>query len=235
MIRSKKGTLVVPMLGGLLVPTAPSVPPIAGMSTASSATRRRRLAVGHPGDHDNVPQHRGVAATRSSTARHAPATGAANRNGARGPRAKRDRRRHPRALVGLGAVSLALVVAGCGAAAGSSGSPAGSGTGATQKAPAAPTGTASKASAGTAAPHAAAAKTTPAAPAKAPVAPAKAPAAPAPVATTPAAAPPAPPKAATRPPEKAAKANPDAGIPQGNGGDADPDNVGGPNDGDGNI
>src|SRR5690242_5231787 len=104
MIRSKKGTLVVPMLGGLLVPTAPSVPPIAATPTAYSATRRRRLALGLPGGHDNVPPHRGVAATRSSKALDAPATGTANRNGARGPRAKRDRRRHPRALVGLGAV-----------------------------------------------------------------------------------------------------------------------------------
>ena len=50
---------------------------------------------------------------------------------------------------------------------------------------------------------------------------------------------PAPVKAREAPaqaPATAAKpANPDAGIPQGGGGDGDPDNAGGPNDGDGGI
>jgi hypothetical protein len=89
------------------------------------------------------------------------------------------RRRRP-VLLGLAAVGVALVVAGCGSAASTPGTPA-----QTPVAPAAKVSTQA-------------------------TAPTKAPAAP------------------------AAK-NPDAGIPQNNGGDADPDNNGGANDGDGPI
>jgi hypothetical protein len=110
------------------------------------------------------------------------------------------RRRRP-ALVGLGAVGVALVVAGCGSAASTTSTPA--------QTPVAP---------------AAAVHTPTAAPAKAP----------APTTTPAATATPTPKATPTAPAAPAAK-NPDAGIPQGNGGDSDPDNNGGPNDGDGPI
>jgi hypothetical protein len=110
------------------------------------------------------------------------------------------RRRRP-ALIGLGAVGVALVVAGCGSAAGTPSTPA--------QTPTAP----------------AAAVSTPAAP------PAKATA---PTGTPAATATPTPKATPTAPVAPAAK-SPDAGIPQGNGGDGDPDNNGGANDGDGPI
>src|SRR5579859_7570848 len=99
--------------------------------------------------------------------------------------------RQPRKLVptllGLLAVALAAVVAGCGSASGGSATPAGQ----ANQAPASNT-----------------------------------------------AAPPASSGASTTPnqhtPAKAA-AKPVPGVPQGNGGDADPDNNGGPDDGDGGI
>jgi hypothetical protein len=109
-------------------------------------------------------------------------------------------RRRP-ALIGLGAVGVALVVAGCGSAASTPSTPA--------QTPVAPAATVN---------------TQAAAPAKAP-APAGRPAA---------TATPTPKATPTAPTAPAAK-NPDAGIPQGNGGDADPDNNGGANDGDGPI
>jgi hypothetical protein len=119
------------------------------------------------------------------------------------------RRRHP-ALIGLGAVGVALVVAGCGSAASTPSTPA-----QTSVAPAATVNTQA------------------AAPAKAP-APASTPAATA--TPTPKATPTAPAAPAeTGTPAVPAAKNPDAGIPQGNGGDADPDNNGGANDGDGPI
>jgi hypothetical protein len=108
------------------------------------------------------------------------------------------RRRRP-ALIGLGAVGVALVVAGCGSAASTPSTPA--------QTPVAPAATVN---------------TQAAAPAKAPAGTPAATAAPTPKATP------------TAPAAPAAK-NPDAGIPQGNGGDADPDNNGGANDGDGPI
>ena len=111
------------------------------------------------------------------------------------------RRRRP-ALVGLGAVGVALVVAGCGSAAGTPSTPA--------QTPVAP---------------AAKVSTQTAAPAKAPAAPTGTPAA---------TATPTPKATPTAPAAPAAK-SPDSGIPQGNGGDSDPDNNGGPNDGDGPI
>jgi hypothetical protein len=110
------------------------------------------------------------------------------------------RRRRP-ALIGLGAVGVALVVAGCGSAASTQSTPA--------QTPVAPAATVN---------------TQAAAPAKAP----------APAGTPAATAAPTPKATPTAPAAPAAK-NPDAGIPQGNGGDADPDNNGGANDGDGPI
>jgi chemotaxis protein MotB len=112
------------------------------------------------------------------------------------------RRRRQPALLGLGAVGVALVVAGCGSAASTPSTPAQT-----------PTAPAAKVS------------TQAAAPAKAPAAPTGTPAA---------AATPTPKATPTAPAAPAAK-SPDAGIPQGNGGDADPDNNGGANDGDGPI
>ncbi|HWX87545.1 MAG TPA: hypothetical protein VNX67_05170 [Solirubrobacteraceae bacterium] len=117
------------------------------------------------------------------------------------------RRRRP-ALIGLGAVGVALVVAGCGSAVSTPSTPA--------QTPVAPAATVN---------------TRAAAPTKAPAP------APAPTGTPDAAATPtqkATPTAPAAPVAPAAK-NPDAGIPQGNGGDADPDNNGGANDGDGQI
>jgi len=127
--------------------------------------------------------------------------------------AKRKRRR-PRALFSIGAVGVALVVAGCGSASGNSAGSAAAG-----------------------------AHTTPVAPAGAVTTPAKAPAAPKPptTTTTTPTAPANPPAAATTPattpkaPAAATTKNPDAGIPQGGGGDGDADNSGGVNDGDGPI
>lgn len=111
------------------------------------------------------------------------------------------RRRRP-ALLALGAVGVALVVAGCGSAASTTSTPA--------QTPIAP---------------AAKVSTQAAAPAKAPATPTGTPA---PTATPTQKATP------TAPAAPAAK-SPDVGIPQGNGGDADPDNNGGANDGDGPI
>jgi hypothetical protein len=108
------------------------------------------------------------------------------------------RRRRP-ALVTLGAIGVALVVAGCGSAASTTSTPA--------QTPTVPTTTVN---------------TQAAAPTKAPAG------------TPAAAATPAPKTAPAAPAAQAAK-SPDAGIPQGNGGDADPDNNGGANDGDGAI
>jgi pilus assembly protein FimV len=129
--------------------------------------------------------------------------------------AKRNRRR-PRALFSIGAVGVALVVAGCGSASGNSAGSAAAGAHTTPVAPAS-------------------AVTTPAA------APAKAPATPKPT-TTPTAPANAPAAATTQTPATTPKApaasttkSPNAGIPQNNGGDADPDNNGGPSDGDGAI
>lgn len=110
------------------------------------------------------------------------------------------RRRRP-ALIGLGAVGVALVVAGCGSAASTTSTPA--------QTPVAPAATVN---------------TQAAAPAKAP----------APTGTPSATATPTQKATPTTPAAPAAK-NPDAGIPQGNSGDADPDNNGGANDGDGQI
>jgi hypothetical protein len=110
-----------------------------------------------------------------------------------------ERRRRRPALLGLGAVGVALVVAGCGSAASTTSTPA--------QTPTVPATTVN---------------TQAAAPTKAP----------APTATP--AATPSPKATPTAPAAPAAK-NPDAGIPQGNGGDADPDNNGGANDGDGPI
>jgi hypothetical protein len=107
-------------------------------------------------------------------------------------------RRRP-ALIGLGAVGVALVVAGCGSAASTTSTPA-----QTPVAPATTTNTQA------------------AAPTKAPAGAQAAAATPTQKATP------------TTPAAPAAK-SPDAGIPQGNGGDADPDNNGGVNDGDGPI
>jgi hypothetical protein len=112
-----------------------------------------------------------------------------------------ERRRRRPALLGLGAVGVALVVAGCGSAASTTSTPA--------QTPTVPATTVN---------------TQAAAPTKAP----------APTATPAAAATPSPKATPTAPAAPAAK-NPDAGIPQGNGGDADPDNNGGANDGDGPI
>jgi len=141
------------------------------------------------------------------------------------------RRRPTRpAIVATATVGLALVVAGCGAAASTTSKPA-----QTPLAPAAKaavkTTPAQKAPAAakTVAP-APAAKATPAPAANATPAPAAqpkpAPAAPAPK-TTPAAA------KAPAPAPEATKAAPK--VPQNNGGDADPDNNGGADDGDGGI
>lgn len=147
------------------------------------------------------------------------------------------RRRRP-ALIGLGAVGVAVVVAGCGSAASTSSTPA-----QTPVAPAATVNTQAaapaRAPAPTATPAAAATptpKATPTPPATKvstqAAAPAKAPATAA--AGAPAAATPTQKATPTAPAAPAAK-NPDAGIPQGNSGDADPDNNGGANDGDGSI
>jgi hypothetical protein len=157
--------------------------------------------------------------------------GARRREGAR-----TSRRRQRPAIVAIGAVGLALVVAGCGSAASTTSKPA-----QTPLAPAAKaavtTTPAQKAPAPAAkVTPAPAAKTTPAAPkaTPAPAAQAKpAPAAvPAPVApkTKPTQAAPAPTPA---PMPQASKAAPN--VPQNNGGDADPDNNGGTDDGDGGI
>jgi hypothetical protein len=118
------------------------------------------------------------------------------------------RRRGRPALIGLGAVGVALVVAGCGSAASTPSTPT--------QTPVAPAATVNT--------HAAA-------PAKAPASTPAATATPTPKATPTA---PAAPAGTGTPASRAAK-NPDAGIPQGNGGDADPDNNGGANDGDGPI
>jgi hypothetical protein len=122
---------------------------------------------------------------------------------------KRKRRR-PRALFSIGAVGVALVVAGCGSASGNSAGSAAAGAHTTPVAPAGAVTTPAKA------PAAHKPTTTPAVPANPPAA-----------ATTPATTPKAPAAATTK--------NPDAGIPQGGGGDGDADNFGGPNDGDGAI
>jgi hypothetical protein len=106
---------------------------------------------------------------------------------------ERDRRRRPVALLSLGAVGLALIVAGCGSATGASSAPSGNGSAGARPAP-----------------------TTPAA---------KAPPTITPPTTT----------AAAKAPPAATATRPVPGTPQQNGGDADPDNNGGPDDGDGAI
>jgi hypothetical protein len=139
---------------------------------------------------------------------------------------KRKRRLRPAALSSLGAVGVALVVAGCGAASTNSASPAATGARTTPVAPAsavttpaaAPANAPTRAAVAAATPRPKVAPNLPAAPAGAPA-----------HAATPT------PKTAPKAPAAAAPKNPDAGIPQGNGGDADPDNTGGPNDGDGAI
>ena len=132
----------------------------------------------------------------------------------RTPGLRPARRWTPSRMLKLGGIGLSLVLAGCGgAAAGSS-----SGNPSTRTASPAVTPTIAAH-----APQAAAPNTTvkvqPTQPGKAPAPGAST------TVKTPAQAPPA---AAAKP------ANPDAGIPQG-GGDGDPDNAGGPNDGDGAI
>jgi hypothetical protein len=135
-------------------------------------------------------------------------------------------------LLTMGGIGLSLVLAGCGgAAAASSTTPASTKTAGPAITPtiavqapkvAGPGVTAPTKAAKTGSPPAAGTST--AAPAQAP-APATAAKPASPVAKAPAATPPA---AAAKP------VNSDAGIPQG-GGDGDPDNAGGPNDGDGGI
>jgi hypothetical protein len=135
-------------------------------------------------------------------------------------------------LLTIGGIGLSLVLAGCGgAAAASSTTPASTKTAGPAITPTiavqapkitGPGVTAPTRAAKTGNPPAAGTSTAVQAPAPAPPTAAK-PASP--VAKAPAATPPA---AAAEP------ANPDAGIPQG-GGDGDPDNAGGPNDGDGGI
>jgi hypothetical protein len=143
---------------------------------------------------------------------------------------RRVRGWRPSRMTKLAGLGLSLVLAGCGgAAAGSS-----SGGQPTTANPAHVTPTiAAKA------PQAAGAGTVahPGTGGGAVTAPAAGAAAPMPTVAAPPA--PAPAKAQQAPakaPAPAAKpANPDAGIPQGGGGDGDPDNAGGPNDGDGAI
>jgi hypothetical protein len=130
-------------------------------------------------------------------------------------------RRRP-ALIGLGAVGVALVVAGCGSAVSTPSTPA-----QTPVAPAATVNTQAAAPAKAPAPAGTPSATATPTPKATPTAPA----APAETGTPAAAATPTP---KVTPPAPAAK-SPDAGIPQGNGGDADPDNNGGVNDGDGPI
>jgi hypothetical protein len=108
---------------------------------------------------------------------------------------KHRRRRRPANFLSVGAVGLALVIAGCGSAAGTS-----SGTGGYGSAGKPPTPTAPAAKPTT--PPAAAAQTT---------------------------------STAGQPPAAAAATKPVPGTPQRNGGDADADNNGGPDDGDGAI
>jgi hypothetical protein len=136
----------------------------------------------------------------------------------------RRRPRHP-ALIGLGAVGVALVVAGCGSAASTQSTPA-----QTPVAPAATVNTQAAAPAKAPAPAGTPAGTATPTPKATPTAPA----APAEAGTPAAAATPTTKATPTAPAAPAAK-NPDAGITQGNGGDADPDNNGGANDGDGPI
>jgi hypothetical protein len=132
---------------------------------------------------------------------------------ARTARVQPARRWTPSRMLGVGGIGLSLLLAGCGgAAAGSS-----SGTSSTKTASPAVTPTIAAQ-----APKATAPSTTVS---PQPTGSAKAPAA---GTSTTVKAPPAPSVAAAKP------ANPDAGIPQG-GGDGDPDNAGGPNDGDGAI
>lgn len=139
---------------------------------------------------------------------------------------RRKRRLRPAALSSLGAVGVALVLAGCGAASTNSASPAATGARTTPVAPAGavttPAGAPANAPTGAAA---AAATPKPEVAPNVSAAPAGAPAS----AATPT------PKTTPKAPAAAAPKNPDAGIPQGNGGDADPDNNGGANDGDGAI
>jgi len=164
------------------------------------------------------------------TTRRAPALARPRRANSRGRVAdlrpgdsERPRRRlRPAALSSLGAVAVALVIAGCGAAATNSTSPAATGARTTPAAPASAVTTPANAPMGAAVPAA-----TPK-PKAAPNVPAAAAGAPAEAAIP-------TPKPTPKAPAAAAPKNPDAGIPQGNGGDADPDNTGGANDGDGPI
>lgn len=236
MTRFKKRTLVVPVLGALLMPTAWSAP-LARVTLSARRTARGRRATRKPQSHAILPPHKGAPAARMPIALQTVNARALVSNAATAPRNKRDRRRGPRALFSLGAVGVALVVAGCGAAAGSSG---GSARGPAQTSPAAAAGTVTTPAPAAKPSGAAASQTAPAAGAPTATTPAATP----PTATTPAApapatpvppATPATPKVETKAPEKATAPNRAAGIPQGNGGDGDSDNNGGPSDGDGDI
>jgi hypothetical protein len=216
MIRPMTRILVVPVLGGLLAPTKLPRPATVRAARPRRTRNRRRASAWRVQDpHSRPSQGAGAGTAQLPGARHARATApVSDRAGIAA--AVRNGRRRPRALFSIGAVGVALVVAGCGSATGNSAGSAAAGAHTTPVAPAN-------------------AVTTPAA------APAKAPATPKPT-TTPTAPAKAPGAATTQTPATTPKApaaagtkNPDAGIPQGGGGDGDPDNSGGPNDGDGPI
>jgi hypothetical protein len=201
MIRSKTSTLVVPVLGTLR-PQSPS------LDTSVAAVLKVRRASRRPPPH---PTHVRPAAEQPTRSREGSPSGP--RRADPDAAVQVHRRRRP-ALVGLGAIGVALVVAGCGSAAST------------------PSQT----------PLAPAAMTVTAAPAKSPATVAQGAqgpygAAPAPAKSSGPATPSAV-KAPTTPtptPTPSTASRPVAGVPQGNGGDGDPDNSGGPDDGDGGI
>jgi hypothetical protein len=154
---------------------------------------------------------------------------------------RQNRRRRPVALLAVGGVGLALVVAGCGSAARGSNSHSGSNKGGAMASGGQgtiPTATDRPSHPRVKAPPPRAAVAKPAQPM-----PARRSVAPSTGTSVPATVGPARPKRSARPKPASVPAPPKstpppsgtAGIPQHNGGDADADNNGGPSDGDGNI
>jgi hypothetical protein len=214
MSRLKTHTLVVPMLGGVLLPTPLAGALSAARASARRAARHRRRDAQHAPPSNGTPNHRATGVLETFPSRRLNRTSPVAST-------KRQLRRRPRALFSIGAVGVALVVAGCGSAAGSGTPPATPAAPATGPAVTAPT-------------HKATPTPTPTTPVARTPAPKATSTTPAAAAAPPAATSPAP-KAAPKVPATAKAEHPDAGIPQGNGGDADPDNNAGPNDGDGAI
>src|SRR2546425_9133442 len=119
MTRFKPHTLVVPVLGGLL-PTATVPTDAARWAGARHRASRRRVGAQAAHGHPRIAGPTRTTASHAVSTRRATAT-VPLRNAPRITEIKRRRRRRPAAMLSLGAVGLALAVAGCGSAVSGSG------------------------------------------------------------------------------------------------------------------